>query len=390
MHQINFHIFNLVWDKKFVQNFIEISLPFQLMPENLPKLTKYANLHYHIYTTRNSKKFFGPMSRLEKLVTLHFHYLEDLITEGKPLLDLAKGLRSPNYKYFIQKICIRDMHINYTRKNEAIILLDSNFVIADGGLGSLGAMWRNGTRAVMVNVLRITEAAFTKKWYINNVSVSSGQLYDKTHPHLHPLQYSYFADKPTTTTYPIQLCWHLNNEAIYARSFLPHPLMLPVKDALQTFQSTPDYDLALRLCKDDEITVCSNSKDLLICKFSDQNHGILNNNMIKMTPENLALFILTSTHNRHRNLVSIGNKFEGSKQNNDWTKVENLAEDLIGRAYQCVDQIIEMAPKLDARFLMHIKSYLGPIEDYMSPELEPLEFKNLIKATLNDTQNSFS
>ena len=390
MNPLNFHIFNLVWHEKFVQNFIEISLPFQLMPGNLPKLSEHANLHYHIYTTRSSKNFFGPMFDLEKFTTLHFHYLEDLIIEGKPLLDVAKALSSPNYKYFIQKVCIRDMHINYTTKDDAIILLDSNLIIADGGLGSLDAIWRNGTRAVMVNVLRITEAAFTKKWHINTVSVNSGQLYDKTYPHLHPLQYSYFADGPATTTYPIQICWQLNSEAIYARSFLPHPLMLPANDAIQKFQSTPDYDLALRSCKDDEITVCSNSGDILICKFSDQNHGTLNNNSMKITPENLALFILTSTHNRHRNLVSIGNKFEGSRQNNDWTKVEGLAENLIERAYQWVDQIISIAPKLDARFLMYIKSYLGPIEDYMSPELEPLEFKNLIEETLNDAKNSFS
>ena len=390
MGQLTFHIFNLVWDKVFVKNFVNISLPFQLMPENLPQLSQQAIIHYHIYTTRISSQFFDQMRDLDEITNLHFHYFEDLKIGDKPLLDAARAFKSPNYKYFIQKICIRDMYKNFVNKDEGIILLDSNFVIANGGLGRLGEIWKSGTRAVMVNVLRITQATFSDKWHLNFPRVSSNQLYDKSLDYLHPLQYSYFADKSKTTPYPIQLCWRLSSNAIYARSFLPHPLMIPAGDAINKFQSTPDYDLALRLCPDDKIEVCGNSEDILICKFSDKCHGASLNNEIKMTPHTLALFILTSTHNRHRNLVSIGNKFQGSNKKNDWSKVETLAENLIGHAYQYVDKIISIAPKLDARFLMYIKSYIGPIEEYMSPELEPTEFQNLIEETLYDTKNKLS
>ena len=58
--------------------------------------------------------------------------------------------------------------------------------------------------------------------------------------------------------------------------------------------------------------------------------------------------------------------------------MDNQARTLLDQAYEEVDHIISKSTKLDAKFLMYIKSYLGPIEEFMSPEIEPAGLHNLI------------
>ncbi len=73
----------------------------------------------------------------------------------------------------------------------------------------------------------------------------------------------------------------------------------------------------------------------------------------------------------------MGNRFRGSAGGGNWENAAAQADELFEKAYAEVDRIISLGAQLDARFLMYIKSYLGPIEDYMSPEMEPAELRNL-------------
>ena len=45
------------------------------------------------------------------------------------------------------------------------------------------------------------------------------------------------------------------------------------------------------------------------------------------------------------------------------------AEALLAEVYQEIDRIIAHVGNLDAKFLMLLKSHIGPIENYMSPKL---------------------
>ena len=379
--QVTFHVFILVWGQNFVRKFVEFSLPAQLMPGNLPTLGQDSNVVYHIYTDRRSGHALeAAIAILRGVVDVEIHYLEDLSdNNGRLVLMVAAPLKSPEYKYFLQKHCVRDCAKYASEGEDALILLDSNFVIADGGLGRLAASWKNGIRAIMVSVLRTNEAAFTNIWQQNHKSIASDKLFETARQYFHPLQKSYFVGSDAPTSYPIQVCWPVAGDQIYTRSFLPHPLMVPVRPAIGKYQSTMDYDLALRVCEDSEISICENSDEILICKFSEISHQAASSPGPALTPENLALFILTSTHHRHRQFSSVGIQFRGASGCGNWKEVESHAKKFIDRAYEEVDRIIALGAKLDARFFMYIKSYLGPIEDYMSPEIEPAELRNLMR-----------
>ncbi len=374
---MTFHIFTLVWGEPFVRKYVELALPFQLMPGNLPALAADQDVVYHLYTDRESRPAFEPeIGDLEKVVRVEIHLVEEMTDGARPLVEAAARLKAPEYKYFIQKYCVRDC-AKRAAEEDALVLLDSNFVIADGGLGRLAALRRGGARAVMVNVLRNTEAAFADKWWNSRGRIGPRDLFDHAREHFHPLHHSYFIDSAMPTSYPIQVCWPVGGGQVYGRSFLPHPLMIPVRPAIQAYQSTMDYDLTLRVCDDEEIAVIEDSDDILVCKFSEPGHQASFEPGPPVTPENLALFILTSTHNRHRRFAAVGNRFRGSAGGGNWENAAAQADELFEKAYAEVDRIISLGAQLDARFLMYIKSYLGPIEDYMSPEMEPAELRNL-------------
>ncbi|MEK9677394.1 MAG: hypothetical protein VW169_03285 [Rhodospirillaceae bacterium] len=374
---MTFHIFTLVWGAPFVRKYVELTLHFQLMPGNLPALAQDDRIIYHLYTDRESRAAFEPeIKTLEEIVEVQFHSLEEMTDGPRPLLEAAAALKAPEYKYFIQKFCVRDC-AKRAAEEDALELVDSNFIVADGGLGRLAALWDRGARGVMVNVLRNTEAAFADKWWNGQGPIGPRELFDHARQHFHPLHHSYFIDSAAPTSYPIQVCWPVDGGQVYGRSFLPHPLMIPARPAIQAYQSTMDYDLTLRVCEDEEITVVSDSDEILVCKFSELGHQATFEPGPPITPENLALFILTSTHNRHKRFAAVGNRFRGNTGGGNWDETTAQADDLIEKAYAEVDRIISLGPQLDARFLMYIKSYLGPIEDYMSPEMEPAELRNL-------------
>ena len=297
----------LVWGQSYVWKYVELALPSQLMPGNIPALAEANRVVYHIYTDRTSvQQLKARITILCELVEVEIHYLEDLSFGGQPILEAAASLKSPEYKYFLLKYCGRDCAKQASEGEDALILLDSNFVIADGGLGQLAVLWQNGMRAVMVSVLRNSEAAFIDMWGAGQEPLTPGELFDTARKNFHPLQKSYFIGADEPTSYPIQICWPVDGGQIYTRSFLPHPLMIPVRPAIGMYQSTMDYDLALRVCDDSEISICTNSDEILICKFSEISHQSSARPGPKITPENLALFILTSTHHRHRQFSDVG------------------------------------------------------------------------------------
>lgn len=376
---MTFHVFILVWGDSFVRKFVEFSLPFHLMPGNIPALSGDHDVVYHIFTDRDSLPAFEPeVRKIEITAELRIHLLDEMIEGELPLMQAAAHLKSPEFKYHIQKSCIRETARQaMDDKDSALILLDSNFVLADGGMAALADKWAAGYRAVMVNVLRITEDAVSNKWWQRQESAGPRELFDASRRHLHHIHESYFVGSDNFTSYPSQVCWSVEADGIYARSFIPHPLMVAVRPAIMAYQSTADYDLVLRACLDEEIYLCPESDEILVCKYSADTHQAAREPGPPPTPENLALFILTSTHHRHRQFADTANRFRGYDDGGNWAAAEDQARHLIESSYAEVDKIIAHSAKLEANFLMYIKSYLGPIEDYMSPEMEPAELHRI-------------
>ena len=63
--------------------------------------------------------------------------------------------------------------------------------------------------------------------------------------------------------------------------------------------------------------------------------------------------------------------FHTAEIDDRWLSVEAAATQFIVDVYDEVESILAQSGRLDAKFLMNIKSYTGPIENFTSPQLEP-------------------
>lgn len=385
-----YHVFILVWGDRFVRDFVEISVPFQCMDGNLPSLAQNGEVFYHIYTDRTSLAAFEPnIQALLPHVTLHFHLLEEMLVGEIPLLDWVENLEGPDIKYEIQKRCV--LHLTDRALDDPdseIILLDSNFILSNGTLAAAASHLKAGIKAVNVNFLRVDKESTLPALKANlakHNSISGRQLVQHALAHPHHLQTAFYVGGENFTPYPSQLCWPVKtagkSTGILAHAFIPHPLMVKVTSIIKTYQSTMDYDLALRSWPDDDIYMCSDSDEMMVLKYSNNSHhGERENHSEKSAPDleqDFALFLITSTHLRHRHFGDVSLCYHVDDLDETWQAVEIVADKLLQASYQQIEFIMANAEKLDAKFLMHLKSYTGPIENYSSPALDPIALNKL-------------
>lgn len=371
-----YDIFVLVWDERFVREFVNIAVPFQLSAGNLPALSKTNQINYHIYTDRASRKHFADVpAALGEFADVKLHYFEDVSVGAKTVAELMDEVRGPEIKYQTQQHCM--IHLLGELQGDPerlIVILDPNFVLTDGCLAAMDQRRRAGASAVMVNALRISRNSGLPDLQV----AARGRTLRRPREmvawalrHLHKMSSTAFIDAAPFTPYPSQIYWRVDTTGMTGRCFLPHPLMVRNDSALKKICSTMDYDFALRGCNDDDIAIISDSDEILICKFSDDIQAKASDVGPPPSPTNLALFAIACTHHRHRVFAETPMKFHTAEIDDRWLSVEAAATHFITDVYTEVESILARSGQLDAKFLMHIKSYTGPIENFTSPQLEP-------------------
>ncbi len=371
---MSYHVFTLIWGDEFARDYLDTVAPTLRLSGNVPALACHGPVTFHIYTDRKTKGRFGAEFKvaLGDHAHVQMHDFSQITVGDQKLPGHVRGLESPALKYEIQHHCLKSLISDLIDEPGAVlVLLDSNFVLANGAFEGMLQRLKAGKKAVMVDVLRLDKSGATEivRDLVGNNMFSPCDAIDNLMAHLHPITRSFFVDAEAFSPYPSQVCWQAGHTSFLARSFIPHPLAIAVSPGMTTLQSTMDYDLALRAWPDDDIDLITDSDDVLVMKLSGAEHQADRPIGGRPTPKDLALFALTSTHSRHRHFAEKPIRFHGAEMS-DWQKAEHAADRLIGDAYDLVERIIANAGHLDASMLAYIKSYAGPIETFLSPQLD--------------------
>jgi hypothetical protein len=363
---VTWHLFVLVWGDAFVERFARLVVPFLAMPGNLPALAANDKVVFHVYSDADSRAGLETaLARLGAYGAIDIRQFDD---------TSARRFAGAQYRYELQRWCLRDL-VRSIDDDGSLILLDSNFIPSDGTLAHLAIQRAKGYRAACVTFVRTAtgslEAALRPLLARDSSIIDGRALFAAAAASLHHITESFFVDAPSFTPYPSQILWRAGADGFVARNFLPHPLMIPVSDALHRSQSTMDYDLALRLASDGEIYVAQDSDDMLLVKFSDEDHHAERDGVSAPTADQIGLFLLACTNHRHRLFADTPIVFHGGARDTRFEAAIAQSRYLIADAYAWIDRIAAQAGRLDARLLMYLKSHLGPIEDFMSPQLEP-------------------
>jgi hypothetical protein len=245
------------------------------------------------------------------------------------------------------------------------MLLDSDFIFADGAWAVLPERVEKGAKAVCAMFLRLAEEH------------AGPHLRPVMRPHdlvrlgldaLHPLTRAMFVDAEPFTSYPSQLNWRVGEGGFVTHCFFPHPLLV-VPDRSTRYSSTMDYEFALRAVADDaQVHLITSSDELLLCKMTPARYLAANAKGEKPTLESLGRFIVSNTNRRHRHFMAQPIRFRAGGDEQAWRDVEVRSTRLVEAAYKAADLIVAGAAG-DPRTLMFLKSYLGPIEDFLSPQM---------------------
>lgn len=368
---MTWHLFALVWGEPFVRRFAELAVPFQAMAGNVPALAGDGPVVYHAYSDEDSRDHVrAALAPLARWCDIEVHRFDDAS---------ARGLLGPDYRYEVQRTCLRDLSARAS-DGDSIVLLDSNFVVGDGTLRAVAERRRQGFRAASVSVLRVETGAFAAALGRPSAGEPIGprRLLAAGLAAMHPMTDAFFVDARPFTPYPSQISWRVGAGGIVNRNFLPHPLMVPASLALARAQSTMDYELALRAVADDaHIHVCGDSDEMLVVKFSSAGHGGEPNFDARATPEYVGQFLLACTNRRHRRFVDTPVVFHTADVDARYAQAIRESQALVDAAYAWIDRAANEGVALDPRRLIYLKSHFGPIEDFMSPQLEPAALARL-------------
>ncbi|NQV55748.1 MAG: hypothetical protein HQ503_07815 [Rhodospirillales bacterium] len=372
---MSYHIFLLVYGAPFARRYLDFSLPYQLCPGNLPALANLADVTYHIYTDREAAPILAEgCENLAPFCDHQIHVMEDIEIRGASPLEHAAGIPDPGYRYELQRECIRHLYSLIGDQAEAsIIMLDPNILISDGAFKALDTYRRDGYDAVAVTVLRLSEDLAGDAFRPGSTQLEAAprHMMGIALNSLHHMTKAFFVDSDVPTPYPSQIAWPVGDDGFLIRAFLPHPLMVPVSPNIARSQSTMDYDMALRSATDERICMVADSDEILACKVSGDQHLEVREFVPKPSPENIGAFLLSATNHRHRVFADTPTYFHSGERHADFGSVETSSKELIDKAYAYIENIAGGAGQLNAPTLLYLKSFFGPIEEFMSPQMEP-------------------
>ncbi|MBT4588632.1 MAG: hypothetical protein HN884_02650 [Rhodospirillaceae bacterium] len=380
---MRYDVFVTVWGQDFVTKYLEFSLASQLMPGNLPALAAEADIHYHIYTDRASRDYFGSsIKKLAEFAEVHFHNYDEIAYGGGNLQQAIENSDPSTVKHNVQRITAQHM-LSALEKGAAAILLDSDFIIADGSLARLHDLRLAGKRAVMALFMRLNEATAAPILRQDlSAHMAPRDLVRLSLDHMHPIFGAYFMGGASSTHYPSQLNWRVEQfgegapetAGVISQCLFPHPLMvIPDKTASESgskYFSTMDYDFALRAVSDDAAIHLSRSSDeILICKISPESYLADGEQGEPLSIERMAHFVLNNTNIRHRLFLDQSICFVANEGGN-WDDVNQDAQRFMEATYKAVELMVGQLPKGDPKTMVHLKSFLGPIEDFLSPQVQ--------------------
>ena len=370
---MRYEIFVTVWGKRFVRKFVEFALASQLAPGNIPALSAAADVTYRIYTDRASENYFQPeITKLKKLAIVEFVFYEDLAYRNVTLLDAINNSDPTIIKHNVQRETARH-HMNLAKESSktAIMLLDSDFVFSDGSFAHIHEQRVKGKKAYAGMFVRlIEEKAIPILRSLLPKPLSARELVRIGMDNMHPLSRSMFIDAKKPSMYPAQINWTVNDNGFVANCFFPHPLMFEQRPEIINYFSTMDYEVILRaVTVNDDLYYCQSSEDLMFCKISPESYFGSMEAGLPPSIDVMARFVIFNTNIRHHLFMRNPVRYLAKEDEKAFKAVEREARSYTEAIYKNAELLLAELSPSDPKMTLYAKSFLGPIENFISPQI---------------------
>lgn len=249
------HLIMAVWGEGYLDLFLNLSLPTQLSPGNLPYIGSIPGVVYKIYTTLQGAAYLEKSPVFQKLLRI---VDTRIITVDR--LD-SDDKFSPLMAFHNRAI------MEASADNASLIFLSPDFIMADGTLKKLIDIRKAGYRTVLTLTLRLIREEAEKelgRFFDKNtfsINLTPREFIGACFKHLHPIEKSYYWGD-NFSSFPIHAYWPIDQEGLIARCYYLHPLLIDplVKYTLPKITIDADYvDIS-----------CSNPDYIYIVQDSDE------------------------------------------------------------------------------------------------------------------------
>ncbi|MCB1107768.1 MAG: hypothetical protein KDK76_06710 [Chlamydiia bacterium] len=251
---MNLQIINVVWGQKYIQTFLELSLPAQLSYGNLRDLKTQA--HYIIYTTEEGQKLIEA-SQIFKQLQHACHVIFRIISfkvDTCPFKILLK-----NHSDAIKQ---------GNKTNSPLIFLSPDSIVSTGTFCYCENAINKGIRLIAICSARMSlekyiPIALKKKDHEGVVTWKPKELAIATVQNLHHRGKCLVMEGDKISTHPSQMYWKLDENNLLAKAYHLHPILLwPEKKNVYPKISADGKNFLERICpnlkKWEIITDCNN------------------------------------------------------------------------------------------------------------------------------------
>jgi len=259
-----------VWGYEFARQFLDRSLPTLLAPGNLPAVAAALPTEFVFLTSMKDETMIREhpaYRRLSNVCAVRFEVIDDLVMDGNHTttvtLAYARAVRRAGPAML----------------DTCFFFLVSDYLIADGSLGSVIARMQAGASAVQVGNFQVVEEEATE-WLrkqfdsrAETVVLPPRELMRWALTCMHP------ATAANTVNYPIchnthtnRLFWRVGEGTLIGRFFLMHMICIRPEIADFVIGASCDYSFVPEMCPSGNVVTLADSDEYLAIEVQPRAH----------------------------------------------------------------------------------------------------------------------
>ncbi len=326
---MKFNVAQVVWGEHYIDLLVNVVLPSQLAPGNLPVFQGTGHeVVYKIYTTTIGAHSIAKSPAYVRLCTI----IRAEFVSIDRVADFDRAM-SPEEKYHAMSECHR-MAIEDAAKNKAaIIFVSPDCLQSDGTFSSLLRLSASGKRAVVMPALRVVRETFVPQLLSEfrdadgAIRISSRDLVKLSCAHWHPLTLATFVDASSFNSAASNLYWKVPGQGVLARCFHLSVFMVIPHEAHSSFSQTIDGDYLRSACPAiEDIHVVEDSDEIMCIEMSSRAYTLVEDKALGFHPFRVARRMKPAVNSQHLAFLSRRIRLHANDLSPRWSEAERESD----------------------------------------------------------------
>jgi hypothetical protein len=317
-----------VWGRAYVDTYLDLVLPSQLAPNNIPAIPHTSKSRYIICTTRDDAETIKG--------SRYFRLLEDILPVDLLIVDAS--IASPHE---VMSDCYRQGILAADANDAVPAFLTPDLIHADGNFRALWRWIEEGKHVVFVTGIRTEKEGVTAdlkpSFLASNgaIVIQPRDLVRIGLENLHTIGRASLFKEGDEDLIPANLYWRAGKEGLIARCFHLHPIVVRPQQMNAVFRGTVDDDYVEVACPNpDHDYVVSDSDEFMMIEVSDASRR-MPTTLRKGSLRDVVVWAEQFANDRHRRLFEIPIKLHmGAMTPACWATAEAEAAS-VAHAIQC-------------------------------------------------------